>query len=351
MAVSTISTLNSGSDSSSQLLKNASNSSNTDTDSVSLASGPSFNATMDQTASKYNFDEQTYLLADGQALTADQLLEMLQNGNVLPGINLPSIAELQQLKTQAGLTTEKFETNIASQFHNNTVNIEQKNIPVNNKFDLNQQQFFNQQFNQNQFINSGSGLAKPMLVAFDNVNSTSSVTQSATVNGFTTAYGYQSASNPTGASAMMSNSFSINTPVQNPQWSQSVGQSVQWMVNQNIQQADIKLNPPDLGMLDIRVTVTNDQASVNFTAANAAVREALESAMPKLRDMLEESGVSLADVNVSEHSLEQGQEQQDGNTEQSVDSALNEEETNSTTNGLASNPMDKKHNGLLDTYA
>jgi len=343
MTVSTISTLSSGSDSSAKLLKNSDNS------TATVDSGLSFNATMNQTSSNNNFDEQGYMLADGQVLTADQLLEMLENGNVLPGLNLPPIAELQQLKTQTAIAPAKFEANMASQIHNKAVNIESSKIPVIDKFSVSQQQFFNQQFNQSQLIQPGATLAKPMLVAFDNVNSSSSISHNMTANGFSVAYGYQTALGPEGSAGLMSNTFSINTPVQTPQWSQSLGQSVQWMVNQNMQHAEIKLNPPDLGLLDIRVTVNNDQASVTFVAPNAAVREALESAMPKLREMLEESGVSLADVNVSEHSLEHSEEQQDSDSQQERSNAG--EDGDSTTVGVANNSMNNIHIGLLDTYA
>jgi flagellar hook-length control protein FliK len=83
------------------------------------------------------------------------------------------------------------------------------------------------------------------------------------------------------------------------------------MVSQRIQGAEVKLNPANLGPMEVRVHVQNDQASVFFTAHHGAVREALESALPRLRDMFEASGVELVDVDVSDQSFAEQRAMQD----------------------------------------
>jgi flagellar hook-length control protein FliK len=65
-----------------------------------------------------------------------------------------------------------------------------------------------------------------------------------------------------------------------------------------LQSATLTLNPPDLGPLQVVLSVSNDQASVSFTSNQAEVRQALEAAMPKLRDMMSEAGLSLGNANV-----------------------------------------------------
>lgn len=90
-------------------------------------------------------------------------------------------------------------------------------------------------------------------------------------------------------------------------WETNLGSRLQMMVGQNVQTAEIRLDPPELGALDIKIKITNDVASVNITSGNAQVREALETAVPKLREMFEESGVSLGDVNVHQESFSQQQ--------------------------------------------
>ncbi|MEE9422537.1 MAG: flagellar hook-length control protein FliK [Gammaproteobacteria bacterium] len=98
-------------------------------------------------------------------------------------------------------------------------------------------------------------------------------------------------------------SLSLNTPFQNAGWNQEVTDKIQWMVNQRIQGAEIKLNPAHLGPMEVKVQMQNDQVTVQFTAAHSIVRDALEAAIPRLKEMFENQGVQLADVDVSEESF------------------------------------------------
>ncbi len=344
MTVQTLSTPINASEGSNKLLTSNGNSNG---NIESSGDGLSFNATMNQTVSEYTADEQKYLLPDGQTLTAEELLEMLQSGNTLPGLNLPSIAELQQFKLNPGSAIPKMIAQFDTGIDSRSLQLDPSKYVVNDTFTMTQQQVMNNQLNQNQLIKLGAVTPDHILVSFNAVNTMSQHAPDSSVNGFSAAYGYQLANGVDGFSRNLSNAMGISTPVQHPQWNQSLGQSVQWMVNQNIQQAEIKLNPPDLGMLDIRVSITNDQATVHFSAANSAVREAIESAMPKLREMLEESGVTLADVNVSEHSLDNGKSEHDAEVTDSQNIEGVDDELVPT-----KNPSDNTMKlGLLDTYA
>lgn len=106
----------------------------------------------------------------------------------------------------------------------------------------------------------------------------------------------------------------IDVPFGQQGWDQALGDRVVWYANQQIQNAEVRLNPPHLGPLEMRISVDNDQASVSFTSHHAAVRDALENAMPRLRDMFADSGLNLVNVNVSQHSLpdQRGFSQQPG---------------------------------------
>lgn len=94
-------------------------------------------------------------------------------------------------------------------------------------------------------------------------------------------------------------------------WSEAMAGRISLMVNQNVSSARIHLNPPELGPIEVKVNVNNDQASVQFTSPSAQVREALEQSVPRLREMLEAAGFSLADSGVSD----QGQQGSDGTEE------------------------------------
>ena len=93
--------------------------------------------------------------------------------------------------------------------------------------------------------------------------------------------------------------LSVNTPLAQGNWDQALGERIQWMVNQKMQGAQIKLNPAQLGPMEVRIQVQNDQASIQFNSAHSVVREALEAALPRLRDMFDASGVELVNVDVS----------------------------------------------------
>ena len=104
----------------------------------------------------------------------------------------------------------------------------------------------------------------------------------------------------------------VSVPFQQPGWDQAVGERVLWMVNQKLQGAEIKLNPPHLGPIEVRVQLHQDQAQVNFTAQHAVVREALEAALPRLRDMFQGQGMALVNVDVSDRSLAEQRERAEG---------------------------------------
>jgi hypothetical protein len=108
---------------------------------------------------------------------------------------------------------------------------------------------------------------------------------------------------PAGSSAIPSVSVAVPVPVQQANWDQALGERIQWLMGQRLQGAQIKLNPAHLGPMEVRIQVQHDQASIQFSSAHAVVREALEAALPRLRDMFESAGVELLNVDVSGQSL------------------------------------------------
>lgn len=101
----------------------------------------------------------------------------------------------------------------------------------------------------------------------------------------------------------------IAARVGTPGWDNQVGQKIIWMVAGKEQSASLTLNPPDMGPMQVVLNVTNDQATVTFTAAQPEVRQALENAMPKLREMMSESGIALGNATVNAGMPDQRQAQ------------------------------------------
>lgn len=101
----------------------------------------------------------------------------------------------------------------------------------------------------------------------------------------------------------------VETPIQQQkQWSEQVAGKIAWLAGRSIQSADIQLNPPEMGPIEVRVQVQNDQTQVTVNAQNNQVREMLELNSSRLRDMLEQEGLSLAGFDVSGDAPGEGDE-------------------------------------------
>ena len=118
-----------------------------------------------------------------------------------------------------------------------------------------------------------------------------------------------------------------------PPWSQGLGKQILWMVNQNISSAELRLNPAHLGPIELLIDMSDDQVNVSLSSRHAVVREAMEQALPKLREMLDANGLNLAETDISQHSFAERHEQNAQNhntgvigdsTDQPVSSEINE---------------------------
>ncbi len=141
----------------------------------------------------------------------------------------------------------------------------------------------------------------------------------------------------------------INAQLNDPNWHQQVGERIHWMVSRGLQQAEIRLNPPELGALEVKIQIQGDQTQISFSSPHASVRDALDSAIPRLREMLAESGINMADVNVSDQSADsyEASQQQGGDGEGGQFGEANGEDE------LMTAPADQVQSGnrLLDIYA
>lgn len=97
--------------------------------------------------------------------------------------------------------------------------------------------------------------------------------------------------------------------MQQPGWTQEVTDKVMWMSAQNLKSAEIKLDPAELGRLDIKIDMTQEHTQVSFISTNAGVRESLESQMYRLRELFAQQGMQNVDVDVSDQSQQQAQAQ------------------------------------------
>ena len=145
----------------------------------------------------------------------------------------------------------------------------------------------------------------------------------------------------------------IGVPVGERAWGENLSQRIQWMVQKEIQGAEVKLNPRGLGPIEIRVTLQNDQASVSFMAHHAVTREALDATIHRLREMFNESNINLANVDVGDRNSSSFKNMAQSGSE---DGANGETENDAVTI-FGQSEQDEPagvqlvSNGILDDYA
>ncbi len=112
--------------------------------------------------------------------------------------------------------------------------------------------------------------------------------------------------------------LSIGERFGQPAWAQGMGKQIIWMANQNINSAEIRLNPAHLGPIEVRIDIRDEVINVALSSRHAAVREAMETALPRLREMFDNNGMNLADADISHQSFAEQREQNTANRQGNV---------------------------------
>jgi len=147
----------------------------------------------------------------------------------------------------------------------------------------------------------------------------------------------------------------ITTPLGNNGWADEFSQKIRWISTQQNQVAELHLNPPNLGPLDVVLKISDNQATALFASPHGAVRDAVENALPKLREILADNGIMLGNTTISDQSPRDRSMNEFMN--QGFGTAAQHEVP-----GLASKPADdvpaaeqtitaRRHNGMVDTFA
>ena len=115
---------------------------------------------------------------------------------------------------------------------------------------------------------------------------------------------------PTTASASPASPTSATAQLQaalgSAHWGREFGEQIATMTLRGEQQVSLHLNPRELGPLVIEVAMVNNQAQLQFLANQQSVRAAVEQALPELREIFEQQGLTLGDTNVSDHRQRDG---------------------------------------------
>ncbi|MDO8465992.1 MAG: flagellar hook-length control protein FliK [Gallionella sp.] len=147
----------------------------------------------------------------------------------------------------------------------------------------------------------------------------------------------------------------ISSPLGSSGWAEEFSQKITWIGTQQNQVAELHLNPPNLGPLDVVLKISDNQATALFTSPHSAVRDAVENALPRLREMLADNGIMLGNTMVSDQSP------RDRSANGFMDhgtGAVARRETPDDALGAAGSSLTTaqtmplhRHNGMVDTFA
>lgn len=130
---------------------------------------------------------------------------------------------------------------------------------------------------------------------------------------------------------------------------QEVADGIQWMIDHKLQSARIRVTPDQMGTIDVEIRLEGDRLHAHFTAAQAEVRHVLNDSLPRLRELLDASGLRLGDTGVSDqqaHPDQAANASHDGTGSAAGTTAGAGDAGSDTTV-----PLRMISRGLLDTYA
>lgn len=124
-----------------------------------------------------------------------------------------------------------------------------------------------------------------------------------------------------------------------------------WSVKQGIQQVELRLQPEKFGRVDVHMRVENDQVQIQVITSTAGGREVVEASIGRLRDMLAEQGLNLAQADISDGSATSDPRSSGTGATARQATGTDGGDANSADSdgGTAANANTRK--GLLDTFA
>lgn len=105
-------------------------------------------------------------------------------------------------------------------------------------------------------------------------------------------------SSPATQSAIAHHTPAVSSPLGDARWPQDLGNQIVWLAKNDQQAAQINITPAQLGPIQISLNMNGDQATAVFASPHAEVRQAIEEALPRLREMLAGAGIELGQANV-----------------------------------------------------
>jgi flagellar hook-length control protein FliK len=147
----------------------------------------------------------------------------------------------------------------------------------------------------------------------------------------------------------------ISQAVGAPGWTEELGNHVTWLANRSESRAELVLTPPQMGRIEVNLSINGDQATASFASSNPVVREALEAALPRLREVLAEAGIQLGQAQVSAENARQWTQQEkhgdNSGSDQTRANPAHEALSSASSGSLSTTSGLKGGRGLVDVFA
>ena len=138
--------------------------------------------------------------------------------------------------------------------------------------------------------------------------------------------------------------------LQKPEAVTALNDAVRFMMNGRVQAAELRLDPPELGSMQIKISLNGDAASVSMLVQNQQAKDMLDQSVPKLREMLEQQGLELSDSQVEHRQADSGQgsgqQSQAGGGQSAADDGQDDDNTQ-----VIEQKIHNGHLGAVDYYA
>lgn len=152
-----------------------------------------------------------------------------------------------------------------------------------------------------------------------------------------------------GSATRQTEGLSQPVNIHQPDGQKQLTEKIRWMVNSRNMMAEIRLDPPEMGSMQVRVNVQGDAASVSFIVQSPQAREALAQAEPRLKDMLAQQGIELGESSVQQQSQGQSDTQSEGRGGFGGQTAGHPDADDSTQ--VIEQPLTRQAQGGIDDYA
>lgn len=146
----------------------------------------------------------------------------------------------------------------------------------------------------------------------------------------------------------------IETPVHDAAWGDRIGDRLLMMAGSKMQVAEIRLSPAELGPLRVQIAIDDGATSVTFHAQHAITREALEQAMPRLRELFADNGLTLGQSNIAEsdgQGVPQGKSDQHDAMPLTADPTIDAGNEASADHAASESASEPHSDQLVDTFA